>query len=123
LRRQTEKANAASQQSVCASPYVLRSMLTSRQNTLAVLSNKRKKMLARVISTVITHGNEAHTYIKARANSMAEDASTEDQTVAILSDVERKSLDLKQALNNLVDMVNNSRNSAGAQDLKSAMRS
>ena len=98
-------------------------MLTSRQNTLAVLSNKRKKMLARVISTVITHGNEAHTYIKARANSMAEDASTEDQTVAILSDVERKSLDLKQALNNLVDMVNNSRNSAGAQDLKSAMRS
>ena len=54
---------------------------------------------------------------------MAEDASTEDKTVAILSDAVRESLDIKQALNNLVDMVNDSSNSAGAQDLNTAMRS
>lgn len=56
----------------------------------------------------ITHSNEAHTYIKARASSMAEDVSAEDKTVNGLTDAEQLSVVLKQQLNNLVDMVKES---------------
>lgn len=79
-------------------------------------------MLSRIINTAITHGNEAHAYVKARANSMAEDASMKNLAVASLADAERSSVVLKQALNNLVDMVIESGNSAATQDLNSAMR-
>jgi hypothetical protein len=70
----------------------------------------------------ITHSNEAHTYIKAGVSSMAEDVSAKDKTVNGLTDAEQLSVVLKQQLNSLVDMVNESGNSAAAQDLKSAMR-
>ncbi|KAF3038708.1 hypothetical protein E8E11_000361 [Didymella keratinophila] len=105
LRRQAEKVNAAQQ-----------------NNAPGGLTNKRKKVLSRIINTAITHGNEAHAYVKARANSMAEDASMKNLAVASLADAERSSVVLKQALNNLVDMVIESGNSAATQDLNSAMR-
>lgn len=101
---------------------ILCNTLTSLQNTPGVLSNKRRKLLAKIISTAVTHGNEAHTYIRTRANLMAEDASLEDATVTDLVEAEQMSIMLKQALNNFADMVNDSSNNAGAQDLRSAMR-
>jgi hypothetical protein len=87
-----------------------------------VLSNRSKKTLAKMLNTAIMHGNEAHALVKARAASMAEEAGAEDATVANLYEAEQTSTLLKQALGNLVDVVNDSGNKAAAQDLKSAMR-
>ena len=39
-----------------------------------------------------------------------------------MTDVEQKSVELKQNLNNLADMVNDSDNTAAAQDLKTTMK-
>ena len=39
-----------------------------------------------------------------------------------MTDVEQKSVELKQNLNNLADMVNDSDNTAVAQDLKTTMK-
>lgn len=77
---------------------------------------------ARKDNRAITHDNEAHTYIRARANSMAEDGDLEDATVTDRIEMGRLSIVLKQALNNLADMINGSFNDAGAQDFRSEIR-
>jgi hypothetical protein len=79
-------------------------------------------VLVRIINTAVSHSNDAHTYIDSRADEMVKEATADETTIFNLTNAEQKSVELKQSLNNLVDMVNDSGDTVAAQDLKNAMR-
>lgn len=86
------------------------------------LSNRRKKVLTRIINTAVVNSNEAHLLIKSQARDREEEADTDEVSIFNLGQAEQDSLALKQSLNNLVDMVNMTGYSVASQDLKNAMR-
>ena len=92
------------------------------QGTPAGLSNRRKKVLVRIVNTAISHSNDAHTCIDSRANEILKEATADETTTFNLTNTEQKSVELKHSLNKLVDMVDESGNTIAAQDLKNAMR-
>src|SRR5690242_2027933 len=86
------------------------------------LPKKRKKVLTRMINSVIASGNKTHVRNKCRADTMMGCSAANAKIISSLEVAQKKSVDLKHCSNDLVDMVNKSVNKAAAQNPRDAMR-
>ncbi|KAH6616496.1 hypothetical protein C7974DRAFT_474962 [Boeremia exigua] len=108
--RALEEERAASKKEI--ETLRLNARTTPHQNeSPAGLSNKRKKALARMINNSISQNNDAHVYIKSRANSMITEAGESHTIILDLENAEQESR-----------IIHATGNPAAAQDLRYALR-